>query len=174
MVQHADFDTVKIVKADASFGSEDKGTGSITTSQASYNFGGSSDLWSETWTAANINDSDFGVAVSFIGVEHGTANYTTNYIKGTNFGFSIPTDATIDGIEAEVSCRYTGGQNADVQVFYIKITVTYTEAAGGTNMQVNIGDVWKEVPAAKINIGDVWKDVAGAQVNIGDAWKTIF
>ena len=48
------------------------------------------------------------------------------------------------------------------------------EAASGTNMQVNIGDVWKEVPLMKINIGDVWKDVAGAQINIGDAWKTIF
>ena len=48
------------------------------------------------------------------------------------------------------------------------------EAAGGTNIQINIGDAWKSVNAMKINIGDVWKDVAGAQVNIGDAWKTIF
>ena len=44
----------------------------------------------------------------------------------------------------------------------------------GTSMQINIGDVWKEVPAMQINIGDVWKAVAGAQINIGDAWKTIF
>ena len=55
------------------------------------------------------------------------------------------------------------------------IYAVYEEApAGGTNMQVNIGDVWKEVPLMKINIGDAWKDVAGAQINIGDAWKTIF
>jgi len=46
--------------------------------------------------------------------------------------------------------------------------------AAGTNLQINIGDAWKEVPAAHINIGDAWKDVASASVNIGDAWKTIF
>ena len=47
-------------------------------------------------------------------------------------------------------------------------------SAGGTNCQINIGDVWKVVPAMKINIGDTWKDVASAKINIGDAWKTIF
>ena len=54
------------------------------------------------------------------------------------------------------------------------IYAVWEEAAGGTNMQINIGDAWKEVPAMKINIGDVWKDVASAKINIGDAWKTIF
>ena len=48
------------------------------------------------------------------------------------------------------------------------------EAAVGTNMQINIGDAWKAVPAMKINIGDVWKNVLSAKINIGDAWKTIF
>lgn len=56
---------------------------------------------------------------------------------------------------------------------YPVITVDYTEAAAGTNFQVNIGDDWKDVESIQINIGDVWKDVAGAQVNIGDAWKEI-
>ena len=44
----------------------------------------------------------------------------------------------------------------------------------GTNMQVNIGDIWKDVSSMKINIGDLWKDVAGAWVNIGDSWKLIY
>jgi hypothetical protein len=44
----------------------------------------------------------------------------------------------------------------------------------GTNMQINIGDSWKELEGLQINIGDVWKPVASAQINIGDAWKTIF
>ena len=48
------------------------------------------------------------------------------------------------------------------------------EAPTGTNMQINIGDVWKAVPSAQINIGDTWKPVASAKVNIGDTWKTIF
>ena len=50
----------------------------------------------------------------------------------------------------------------------------YEEAAAGTNLQINIGDTWKEISAAKINIGDTWKEVAGMQVNIGDTWKTVF
>ncbi len=44
----------------------------------------------------------------------------------------------------------------------------------GTNTQINIGDVWKEIPEMQINIGDVWKDVVGAQINIGDTWKEVF
>ena len=50
----------------------------------------------------------------------------------------------------------------------------YPFSTGGTDMQINIGDAWKAVPAMQINIGDAWKPVAGAQINIGDAWKTIF
>lgn len=42
------------------------------------------------------------------------------------------------------------------------------------NMQINIGDAWKTVPAAQINIGDAWKAVASAKINIGDVWKTVF
>lgn len=44
----------------------------------------------------------------------------------------------------------------------------------GTNMKINIGDVWKDVDSMKINIGDVWKDVVKVQINIGDVWKTVF
>ncbi len=58
-----------------------------------------------------------------------------------------------------------------------QITSVYAlteSAATGTNMQINIGDAWKEVPAVQINIGDVWKEVVGMQINIGDTWKTIF
>lgn len=48
------------------------------------------------------------------------------------------------------------------------------EEPTGTNLQINIGDVWKEVPTVQINIGDAWKEVTGMQINIGDSWKTIF
>jgi len=44
----------------------------------------------------------------------------------------------------------------------------------GTNLQVNIGDTWKEVPAMKVNIGDSWKEVAAVKTNIGDTWKEVF
>jgi hypothetical protein len=44
----------------------------------------------------------------------------------------------------------------------------------GTNIQLNVGDTWKTVSAAKVNIGDSWKAVSKAQVNVGDTWKTVF
>ena len=171
----SNFNKVKIIKANDSYGSENKATGNLTTSQASYFFGANNDLWSESWSNTDINHANFGVAVAFQGSGY-TPNRLTYMLKATNFGFSIPGGATIDGIYVEISGREASGSAATkrAEVFYVKITVYYTEAAGGTNMQVNIGDVWKEVPAVKINIGDVWKDVAGAQVNIGNAWKTIF
>ena len=46
--------------------------------------------------------------------------------------------------------------------------------AVGTNISLNIADVWKDVDSMQINIGDVWKDVVEVQQNIGDVWKTVF
>ena len=127
---------VKIVKA-GSIGAQNKSAGaSWTTTDTYFSYGSSSDLWGETWTAAQINASNFGVVISAQ--------------LNDPMGF---------GVTAEVD--------------HIRITVYYTEATG-TNMQINIGDAWKAVPAMKINIGDAWKNVLSAKINIGDAWKTIF
>lgn len=56
----------RIVKADGTIGTTNR---AITTNQwaAGDNYitsGGSTDLWGETWTAANINDADFGCVLS--------------------------------------------------------------------------------------------------------------
>ena len=55
----------------------------------------------------------------------------------------------------------------------MELKIDYT-APTGTNMQINIGDAWKEIDAMQINIGDTWKEVAGMQINIGDTWKEVF
>jgi len=46
--------------------------------------------------------------------------------------------------------------------------------AAGTNMQVNVDDVLKEVSAIKVNVDDVEKSVTAGKINKDDAWKTIF
>lgn len=66
----------------------------------------------------------------------------------------------LDGLE--VSDLYNGGAG-----------LAYPFDAD-TNMQINIGDVWKEVDALKINIGDVWKEVASAKIQVNDLWKEVF
>ncbi len=167
------YDTyVKIVKADGSIGTTNKAKAEAwDINESYYSYGANNDLWGESWTAANINDADFGVVLSIYSHGYYPPDYNSHYLKATNFGFSIPAGATINGIIVEIERNDNVGT---VQVDHIRITVYYTEAATGTNCQINIGDVWKSITAIKINIGDVWKDVAGMKINIGDVWKTVF
>jgi hypothetical protein len=89
----------RIVKSDASIGATDKSN--ATTWIGSWNggnmvylsHGGSTDLWGETWSAADINNSNFG------------------------FALSAQNSDTEDGDTPQVD--------------HIRITVYYTEAAGG-------------------------------------------
>lgn len=56
--------SVKLVKG-GTIGGTDKGTGtSWPTSDAYASYGSASDLWGQTWTPADINASNFGVAIS--------------------------------------------------------------------------------------------------------------
>jgi len=83
---------------------------------------------------------------------------------------------TWDDINALQAGAYIEGSaegSVSASVTQVYIEVDYTEATG-TNTQINIGDSWKEISAAKVNIGDTWKEVAGMQVNVGDAWKNVF
>jgi hypothetical protein len=80
--------TVKIVKADGSIGSTNKGTAvNITTTDTYRTYGGAADLWSETWTDADINDVDFGVVFSSTHSGNSTTRIdhiriTVNYTAG--------------------------------------------------------------------------------------------
>ncbi|MFA6190681.1 MAG: hypothetical protein WC711_04215 [Candidatus Staskawiczbacteria bacterium] len=67
---------VKIVKSDGTIGATDKADTSIFWPSVLIwkDYGGSNDLWGETWTTGNINDSDFGVVITETsGPEGGTA-----------------------------------------------------------------------------------------------------
>lgn len=58
---------LKIVKSDGSFGSEDKATSDEWSLSDTYDsYGGSNDLWSESWVPADINDVNFGVGLSAV------------------------------------------------------------------------------------------------------------
>ena len=65
------------------------------------------------------------------------------------------------------------GGNGGVDYTYA-IYAVYETAAAGTNMKINIGDVWKDVSEMKINVGDAWKAVTQVKQNVGDTWKTVF
>lgn len=115
--------SIKIVKSDGTFGTTNKASATQWTTTDTYiSYGSSSDLWGEIWSSADINDIDFGVVLS---ASDGAA--TTHYLKATNFGFSIPTGATINGILVEVERSWNDiGGNFTAYVDHIRITVTYT------------------------------------------------
>lgn len=117
---------IKIVKSDGSIGSTNKAATltnwSTSTSPPYATYGSSSDLWDETWTSTDINDVDFGIVLVAKG--KGTVEIS-HYLKATNFGFAIPSGATINGINVEIKRRFnttTGGGDVD----HIRITVYYT------------------------------------------------
>ncbi|MBC7856903.1 MAG: hypothetical protein IAF94_26025 [Pirellulaceae bacterium] len=65
---------VRIVKG-GTIGSTDKASGTEwPTSDAYATYGSSSDLWGATWTASDINASNFGVVLSVLGLGTGTAS----------------------------------------------------------------------------------------------------
>jgi hypothetical protein len=118
---------VKIVKSDGSIGSTNKVTsGYIPSSDTYVSYGGSSDLWSETWSVSDINDADFGVAISYKCQLYDGPEYTY-YLKATNFNFSIPSGSTINGIEVRVEHKQLYNL---VEVDHIQIKVYYTEDSG--------------------------------------------
>ena len=122
--------SIKIIKSDGTIGTTNKSTGAtLPTTDTYISYGSSSDLWDDTWTAEDINDVDFGMVFSV----RAPGAAITHYLKATNFGFSIPSGAIINGILIEVEQkRGTSGFNNRASVDHIRITVYYTEAAGAT------------------------------------------
>ena len=57
-------------------------------------------------------------------IVYGAGDRTSNYLKATNFGFSVPSGATIDGVKVEIEKRatmdYSTGYIRDVEVKLIK------------------------------------------------------
>jgi hypothetical protein len=114
------------------------------------NFGGSGSLWGAAPTVAQVNASGFGFQVVFasgtnpMGMQVDTAALTvwftltkTPYLKLTNFGFTVPTGATVAGVTAGIR-KYDlvgGGGIFDDEVKLVKATVV-----GGTNRAV--GSAW--------------------------------
>ena len=91
--------------------------------------GGSTSLFSLTLAYTDINHTGFGVQFAFSGAK---------IVSATNYGFSIPSGATIDGIELVlrgyvVSTRF--GSTAYVDNVGIK--VYYTEGGGGVTTAPN-------------------------------------
>ena len=114
--------SIKLIKGGTISGDE-KSTGALITFGPPYvnnDWGSSSDLWGLTLSDTDVNASNFGVGISVsgnLGISH--------YLTATNFGFSIPSGATINGIVARAEWNQ---HTATVFVDSVSIIVYYTAA----------------------------------------------
>jgi len=117
--------SVKLIDSAGTIGGDNKNNGKVIINGPDENdetkiYGSQSDLWGLTWKASDINDVDFGVVYA----EKGSA-LISNYLKLTNFGFAIPTQATIVGIEVSVEGHTLPGTPTVGKVDHIEIRVYY-------------------------------------------------
>jgi hypothetical protein len=118
---------VSIVNSDGSIGSENYANANawqdIQYPDIPYiSYGGENNLWGETWSKSDINDTDFGVVIS--SKDSSATPKVSHYLKATNFGFNIPENAQIKGIEVSIA------KNSHYDTSYvdhIQIKVYYTE-----------------------------------------------
>ena len=136
---------VKIVLADGSIGSENKAVGGEwPQSDTTITYGGSADLWSESWSYENINDIDFGVVL--------TADLSRAFGGGVT--------SSVDYITIQVT--YTEGAPAD----------TCTCPGAGNNWEVDMEDNCNLTVACTLTTGNLsWIGAPGyfncsAQLNL--------
>jgi hypothetical protein len=120
--------SIKIVKAGAITGTEHADTtANWPTSDASASYGSTTDLWGTTWTAADINASNFGVAIS---------------ARGSS---SSSETARIDNIRITVS--YTSGSSSctaaapTVSITTLPKTIIESGASAGYSVQITNNDI---------------------------------
>lgn len=100
----------------------DKHESTLDTTLRAGTYGGDTDLWGCTLSAADVNDTDFGVGYQSVGM-----GGVSHRLKATNFGFEIPAGSTIDGIIVTIERQITGTGPYYNNVDYIKMQVYYTE-----------------------------------------------
>ena len=107
-----------------------------------------------SWTNpdnAKINDN-IRASVTILSTE------TSHYLKATNFGFSVPVDATISGILVEIKCRVNGSSmNAWTDVRIVKGgSISETSKTGGSS--INTSDsTYYSIPSTG-GESDLWED----------------
>ena len=74
---------VQLLKAGSAVGSNKASSSTWGTSASTINYGSSSDLWGTTWTAADLNDSNFGLRFAAKNVAAASATASLDYVSAT-------------------------------------------------------------------------------------------
>ena len=146
------------VKAGVIIESTNKAADEMIGSLAFQNYGGTADLWGQTWTPAEINDKDFGIAIAYGKNVSGVKTTQSTYLIVSGFGINLPDDAVINGIQARLYhlADAAGGGAIQARLQYVQVQITYTwaptvkangKAGGGVFVigQVNAPDATKDL-----------------------------
>lgn len=115
--------SVKLLKGGAVSG-DNKSTGTaLPSTEATIDYGTTSDLWGVALTPADVNDSTFGVSYAAQDTPP-IPPVQTHYLFATNFGFAIPVGETVLGVEARIKRKAVSGANAYVNDIWMRITYT--------------------------------------------------
>lgn len=103
---------------------------SYSSSMATRTYGGATDTWGATLSAANVIDTTFGIALSIYRTDSRSFDMYMDYFK--------------------IRIYYTPVLiNINIGDAWKTIQAT----------KINVSDVWKDVVGMKINIGDAWKTI---------------
>lgn len=100
------------------------------TADSLHDIGGASDLWGNALTLAWVQDTDFGVGISFQAK-------------------AFPADIYVDHVQMDVYYTAPATTLGKVNIGGSWKTVN--------KVQVNIGGTWKDVSSIKVNVGGAWK-----------------
>jgi len=109
---------------------------------------------------------------------------TVTSIAGTGWTqqYLLQTTDGTDGAMTMATKNLSSGDSVGTVTLTMNISSDYASvvsmmllpAAVVTNIvNINVGDVWKNMVGSQINVGDVWKTVASIKINVGDVWKTV-
>ncbi len=159
---------VSIMKSDGTVGATNKASATqYTTSDVVASYGANNDLWGETWTAEDINDDDFGFALS--------AQGTTCFGKGTK----VKTSKGDKNIEDIVVGDMVLSRSLDENV-YSEVIETFYHPKEESQLLVVINNHFEVTqehplwlngewqPAISAKVGDILKDSDWNDVEITD------
>lgn len=184
---------VSIVKSDGSIGSTNKAAGGNWSGTDSYtSYGGSSDLWGETWTYSDINDSDFGVVIRAnltVGAESSVdaavdhIRITVYYTEPVYFGNITKEDTGMSSFLADRVAAGAVTLSEDGDVSAVVVFVVNDDSGSAHNIDIAIYEDSSGVPGNKIaSTGSSsvaasfngWKGINLSQsLTAGDYWLAV-
>lgn len=117
-----------------------------------------------TATWINVNNA---IASDDVRSQVSIRNTTSHYLKATNFGFAIPSGATINGITVEIEERRSGTAVIESTIKIVKSTGAFGSTNKSTGATLPASDTYITYGGAADTWGETWTDTDINSANFG-------